>query len=83
MSNSEEIHPNLEFDFIRETVKRDLIKHPNSALLIALQLLRKIEQQHQKQTQLEQQYDELLTSYLNINNAYLASLRLLRDNNLA
>lgn len=79
MNQSEEAYPTMELDFVQETVKRHIAKHPHSAREIALQLLAQLKEQRQKQHELEQKYDELLTNYLNVNDAYLASLRLLSD----
>ena len=77
MNRSPKIYPTIELDFFHETIKRHLLKHPHSAMKIALQLLARLKQQRQRQHELEQKYDELLASYLDVNDAYLATLRLL------
>ena len=82
MNQSEEDYSSMELDFIHETVRRHLAKHPHSAMKIALQLLAQLKEQRQKQYELEQKYDELLSSYLDVNDAYLASLRLLGNNRI-
>ncbi|VEP12916.1 conserved hypothetical protein [Hyella patelloides LEGE 07179] len=79
MNQSEEAYPTIELDFVQETIKRYIAKHPHSAREIALQLLAQLKEQRQKQHELEQKYDELLASYLNVNDAYLDTLRLLND----
>ena len=79
MNKSPDAHPHIELEFAHETIKRYLATHPNSAPKIALQLLAKLRKQRQKEFDLEQKYDELLTSYLHLNDAYLATLRILRN----
>ena len=79
MNHSEKIYPAMEFEFGQETVKRHLQNNPQSAVKIALKLLGQLKEQRQKQHQLEQKYNELLTGYLDVNDAYLAALRLLKD----
>ena len=79
MNPSEETYPYIEQEFVRETVKRQVAKHPHSAPKIVLQLLTKLKQQSHRQYDLQQKYDKLLESYLDLNEAYLATLDLLRD----
>ena len=79
MNKSEDAYSHLELEFANETIKRYLATHPDAAPKIALQLLAKLREQRQEKLDLEQKYDDLLTSYLNLNDAYLATLRLLRD----
>ena len=79
MNPSEETYPNIEQEFVRETIKRQVAKHPHTAPEIVSQLLTKLKQQSHKQYDLQQKYDRLLESYLDLNEAYLATLDLLRD----
>ena len=79
MNPSEETYPYMEQEFVRETIKRQVAKYPHSAPEIVLQLLVKLKQQSLIQYDLQQKYDKLLESYLDINEAYLATLDLLRD----
>lgn len=81
MNPSEEIYPYIEQEFVRETVKRQVAKYPHSAPKIVLQLLTKLKQQSNREYDLQQKYDKLLESYLDLNEAYLATLNLLRDRN--
>ena len=79
MNPSEETSPYIEQEFVRETVKRQVTKYPHSAPKIVLQLLAKLKQQSHRQYDLQQKYDRLLESYLDVNEAYLATLTLLRQ----
>ncbi len=79
MNPSEDTYPYIEQEFVRETVKRQVAKHPHSAPKIVLQLLAKLKQQSHRQYDLQQKYDRLLESYLDVNEAYLATLNLLRE----
>lgn len=79
MNPSEETYPYIEQEFAQETVKRQIAKYPHSAPEIVLQLLTKLKQQSYRQYDLQQKYDKLLESYLDVNEAYLATLNLLRD----
>lgn len=79
MNPSEEKYPDIEQEFVREIVKRQIAKYPHSAPEIVSQLLAKLKQQSYSQHDLQQKYDRLLESYLDVNEAYLATLDLLRQ----
>ena len=79
MNQPEDAYLTIELDFAQEMLKRQIVKYPHSAKQIALQLLAKYKKQRQKQYELEQKYNELLTSYLDVNEAYLSTLKLLKN----
>lgn len=78
MNSSEDTDLSIEFDFAQETMRRQIIKYPHSAKQIALQLLKEFKKQRQQQYQLEQKYNQLLASYIDVNDAYLAALKLMK-----
>lgn len=81
MNRAEKTDPQIQQEFTHQAIKRHLAKYPQCAHEIVLQLLTKLKEQRQQQYDLEQKYDALLTSYLEINDIYLATLQLLSDCN--
>lgn len=69
----------IEKEFEKETLKRYLEKNPEQAANIVWELLEKMTQKRQEQKKLESQYDELLARYINLHDAYVANLQLIRE----
>lgn len=67
----------MEEELEKEILKRYLEKNPEQAAKIVSELLDKIIQKRHQQKTLESQYDDLLQRYMNLYDAYSASLQLI------
>ncbi len=72
----------IEQELEKETLKRFLEKNPEQATKIIWELFAKIIQKSQQQKKLESQYDELLQRYINLHDAYIANLKLIKENSV-